>query len=864
MAHGTIGIDLLHNVALLLALAALQWVLFRSVTLHRGAGAVASGLLFGFTAVAVMSVPFALEPGMIFDVRGAVLSIGALFGGPIAAAVAAAVAGTARLWIGGAGAWVGFGNIVLASLLGLALRAWLDRHGRPMLRTRDLLLLGGVNSALTLAMFAFLPLDFRDHVLNHLALPYVLATIASTVLLALLLQAMLAARDIDRVLAGQERRFERLFQSAAVSMWDEDMSGLIQLLRHLRHTGVTDLRRHLAENPELVARLTREIAVTNVNEASLALFEADSPDHLLTEISTTWGPGAEAVFVDSLCAIWDGMDRFAGDAAFTTLRGKPLFARISYPIPKTEEDARQVPVSIVDLTERRAAELALVEERRRLDEIIWGTNVGTWEWNVPTGDAVFNERWAEIVGYTLAELAPIDIATWERLCHPDDLKASEAQLDAVFRRERDHYDVEVRMRHKTGDWVWVQDRGKVVEWDAAGNPIRMSGTHTDITAKKQAEERLARLAAIRNAIVLCQGAILRSDDESRLLQETCDILIATRDYALVWVGLPQQDATRTIKPVAAAGSHADYATDLVVHGIEDSHGTGPTGRALRSGRIQVQRDLATDDSFKHWSDRAGTHGFRCSVAVPGIGKSGLVLLLNVYSSADEAFDSDEMTLLSTFANSLALAMEHMGTLREKERIGGALARSAFNAVNAIAKTIEKRDPYTSGHQERVATLAVAIARRLGWPEDRVDGLRLGAMIHDIGKIYIPAEILNRPGRLTEGEMTIIRTHPEVGGEILDGIEFPWPIKEMVEQHHERPDGTGYPRGLKGDAILAEAKIIAVADVVEAIAAHRPYRPARGIAMGLDEIRRGRGTIYDPAIADACLELIERQGFDWAA
>ena len=185
-------------------------------------------------------------------------------------------------------------------------------------------------------------------------------------------------------------------------------------------------------------------------------------------------------------------------------------------------------------------------------------------------------------------------------------------------------------------------------------------------------------------------------------------------------------------------------------------------------------------------------------------------------------------------------------------------------IQAIAMTVEKRDPYTAGHQYRVSQLADAIAERLGLDKDAREGLRLGAMIHDIGKIYVPAEILNRPGRLSDIEMALVRTHPEVGREITATVAFPWPVAEMILQHHERLDGSGYPRGLQGEAIILEARILAVADVVEAMASHRPYRPTLGIDKALDEIRRGAGRLYQPEIATACLHLFEQDGYQLPA
>lgn len=189
-----------------------------------------------------------------------------------------------------------------------------------------------------------------------------------------------------------------------------------------------------------------------------------------------------------------------------------------------------------------------------------------------------------------------------------------------------------------------------------------------------------------------------------------------------------------------------------------------------------------------------------------------------------------------------------------------LHRALEGTVQAIATTIEMRDPYTAGHQRRVARLAEAIALEEALPEGRVEGLKLASEIHDIGKIYVPAEILSKPTKLTELEYTIIKTHPEAGYEILKNIEFPWPIAQIVLQHHERMDGSGYPGGLKGKEILLEARILAVADVVEAMSSHRPYRPAFGLDMALEEIQANRGRLYGPDEVDACLKLFTEKGF----
>lgn len=190
-----------------------------------------------------------------------------------------------------------------------------------------------------------------------------------------------------------------------------------------------------------------------------------------------------------------------------------------------------------------------------------------------------------------------------------------------------------------------------------------------------------------------------------------------------------------------------------------------------------------------------------------------------------------------------------------------VTRTAAEAtVSALAAVAERRDPYTAGHQQRVSQLATAIARDMGLGDDRVEGIRIAGILHDTGKVVIPGEILSKPSSLSEFEFGIIKTHPRVDSEIVEGIDFPWPVARTVLQHHERLDGSGYPSGLKSDEIILEARILAVADVVEAMSSHRPYRPSLGVDKALAEVEGGKGTKYDPEVVESCMKLF-REGFE---
>jgi len=206
-------------------------------------------------------------------------------------------------------------------------------------------------------------------------------------------------------------------------------------------------------------------------------------------------------------------------------------------------------------------------------------------------------------------------------------------------------------------------------------------------------------------------------------------------------------------------------------------------------------------------------------------------------------------------------------ITERKRAEGELQRTieslrkAFGTViQVMVSAVETRDPYTAGHQVRSADLARSIATEMGLPQEKIDGIRMAGSIHDIGKLSVPAEILSKPTRLTELEFSLIKEHSRKGYEMLKDVESPWPLADIVYQHHERMDGSGYPRHLKGEEILMEARIMAVADVVESMASHRPYRPALGIDTALNEIEKNRGTHYDNAVADACLKLFREKRY----
>ncbi len=293
---------------------------------------------------------------------------------------------------------------------------------------------------------------------------------------------------------------------------------------------------------------------------------------------------------------------------------------------------------------------------------------------------------------------------------------------------------------------------------------------------------------------------------------------------------------------------------------DTAFGKGPTGTAIKNKKPSIINDIATDPNFGLWREEASKRGYLSTIALPLIHEEEVIGVLRVYSGIKHVFGEEEVEFLTEVAQDIAVGIKSLKLEKKLEQTSTHLRQALNESIETIAKISELRDPYTSGHQKRVAKLAVAIAQELKLPERMIEGIKVTGYLHDLGKLAIPAEILSKPTQLTKTEFELIKTHPQTGFDLLSGLIFPWPVAEVILQHHERLNGVGYPHGLKSDAILMEARIIAVADVVEAMSSHRPYRPALGLQPALDEIKKNREILYDTNVVDACLRLFQEKGF----
>jgi putative nucleotidyltransferase with HDIG domain len=219
-------------------------------------------------------------------------------------------------------------------------------------------------------------------------------------------------------------------------------------------------------------------------------------------------------------------------------------------------------------------------------------------------------------------------------------------------------------------------------------------------------------------------------------------------------------------------------------------------------------------------------------------------------------------LRSKLSHSEAMQAKQIQVEKKLRQSYKKLQRTLEDIIEVITKIVEIRDLYLVGHQEKVSKLATKIAQEMGITPDKIEGIRISSLVHDIGKISLPTEILNRPNKLIDIELALIKNHPQIAYDILKTINFPWPVAEIILQHHEMINGSGYPNKLKNNETLIEAKIIAVADVIEAMSSNRPYRSAHSIEEALEEISRNKGILYDPEIVDVCITLFKEKGFEW--
>jgi PAS domain S-box-containing protein/putative nucleotidyltransferase with HDIG domain len=448
---------------------------------------------------------------------------------------------------------------------------------------------------------------------------------------------------------------------------------------------------------------------------------------------------------------------------------------------------------------QKQAEEALHQSEEKYRTILENIEDGYYEVDLNGNFTFFNASVCRILGYPQEEMMGMNNRQY---IDAENAKKIFQAFNEVYRKGKPGRVVDYEIIRKDGTKRYIEVSVSLQK-NSSGKPIGFRGISRDITERKQTEE-----------LVIESEARFRT-----LVENASDGIFVQIDYRFAY-----------INPVMLHIFGAERPEQLLGQLVMDRF--HPDFRELVRERLRL-----LNEEKKHVS-----------------------LLEQIYLRLDGSQVRVEVSAMPIIYDGKNGAVVFVRDITERKQSFERMKKALRATVQAISLTVEMKDPYTSGHQQRVADLARAIATEMGLSTDRQDFIRTASTIHDIGKIAIPSEILSKPTKLTDLEFNFIKTHAHSGYDILKDIEFPWPVADVVFQHHERLNGSGYPQGLKGNDILLEARILSIADVVEAIAFHRPYRPAVGINLALEEISENKGILYDADAVDACLKLFREKGY----
>jgi diguanylate cyclase (GGDEF)-like protein/PAS domain S-box-containing protein len=479
----------------------------------------------------------------------------------------------------------------------------------------------------------------------------------------------------------------------------------------------------------------------------------------------------------------------------------------------------------VDISKEREQLLELEESRKRMENILEGTNVGTWELNMKTGEILHNERWAEMLGYTLEELSPITNDTWKKLVHPDDLIQEYIRDIQLYNKEIEYYDDEYRMKHKNGSWVWIHDRGKVISWANDGQPHIICGTHTDISEKKKKQEEVLYLSYCDQLTGLYNRRFYEEELKKLDIKENLPMTIVMADVnglKLINDSFGHALGDELLIKIAEVLKRGCHKDDIVARLGGDEFVVILTNTDSRKAEQIIKRinDLVLNE------------------------KIGSINISISFGYETKCFEDE--SIQDIFKN----AEDHMYRHKLYER-----SSIRNQTIDLIMNTLYEKSNREMLHSIRVSEICETIAIKMNFSQDEINQIRIAGLMHDIGKMGIDENILNKTERLNRHEWKEIMKHPEIGYRILSSSNEFSEIAEYVLKHHERWDGTGYPRGFKGEEISLQSRIIAVADAFDAMTSDRAYRKGLTVEDATNELNKCSGTQFDPDIVKVFINMI---------
>jgi PAS domain S-box-containing protein len=503
-----------------------------------------------------------------------------------------------------------------------------------------------------------------------------------------------------------------------------------------------------------------------------------------------------------------------------------------------------------DITMRKQAEVALLQSEEKFSKAFRSSPIIITISQINNASLLeVNETFEKISGYTREEVigrSTFELDFWENPDEREEIFSSVLANDEIRNRE-------IRFRVKNGDLLTCLLSADLIE--ISGNNCIIA-TIEDISDRKKAEIRILRLNRLYATISQINKTIVHTRERKLLFRKICRVAIEHGQFRMAWIGLIDE-ARELIEPVTYAGAELGYLTNLRIKYLDAISGNGPTGTAIRENQCIICQDIATDPSMSEWRGQALQRGYRSSAAVPLREHGHVIGVLNVYAGEPNGFDAENKELLEQIGQDVSFAIDSIGYEKERKRAEENLAEAYNTTLEGWAKALELRDKETEGHSRRVTETTIIVARAMGIPEEELEHVRRGSILHDIGKMGIPDEILRKRGPLTNGERSVVLKHPTTAYNMLKPIAYLEKALDIPYCHHEKWDGSGYPRGLKGEEIPLSARIFAIIDVWDALSSDRSYRAAWPQEKVSKYIGDESEKHFDPQVVKIFLQMLEK-------
>ncbi|HPO52027.1 MAG TPA: PAS domain S-box protein, partial [bacterium] len=668
----------------------------------------------------------------------------------------------------------------------------------------------------------------------------------------------LNAEDIrkkaEKKLRENELHLRSIFDYSPYPVAELDCS---QIKNAFKKINPQDLEKYFVENPATIDTLKKSIMILNSNKQMFEFFNTTQIEKLSEFLSKVV---VEPEIIRCLISE-KKCEQFQTKIDCDENIKKEVLINVTL-LPGHEKDWSRLLVSMIDITERIYMEQNLRATLSRFQGFFDTAATGMGILDLEGRPIALNKRICEMLGYEHQELMKMKLTD---VVPPEDRETVEKIYEKLAKGESIHYEtVERKYVRKDGSIMYAYVSAGLI-YDHILKKHCVTAVVVDITKQTQYLQQIERIQNLLKAYAECNEIIAKAKEEQEMLVSICNELTGA-NLGFLFIVL-RVDSNFDV--VACSEGNTDFLSELKNLFIAERKAC-PTVDSLFENKFLVINDIMSADYSDKWKQLVLQHGFHSAAVFPIVFEGNSIGSLTIYSSDKNASrEENEISILRAIVEDVGYGITMIRARKEKESATMGLQQSyerlqkTIEGISlAIAKIVEARDPYTAGHQKRVAQLSLAIAKEMGLAENIVQGIGISAILHDIGKISVPVEILVKPGKLAEDEFNIIKLHSGIGYEILRQIPFPWDIARIVLQHHERLNGSGYPDGIMENDILQEAKIIAVADVVEAMASNRPYRPALGIDVALNEIKNKSGILFDSEVVDICIRLFKEKGFSF--